>query len=195
MKGKGTPDPPSSDHLLYAALLDRAHKAGLRRISTRLLQAPNEHNRFVAIVMAQVETQAGTFDGIGDASLQNVSGAASTHLIRMAETRAKARALRDAVNLGDARLEADYRRPDRVPDPSTWGPTATPTATSLGPPPSKPGQPRPATPHQLDTIARLCRLTGRQPPTSERLSSAEASDLISQLSKAFHDGQSSGSQT
>src|SRR5579884_1217135 len=122
MKGKGTPDPPSSDHLLYAALLDRAHKAGLRRISTRLLQAPNEHNRFVAIVMAQVETQAGTFDGIGDASLQNVSGAASTHLIRMAETRAKARALRDAVNLGDARLEADYRRPDRVPDRQLGGP-------------------------------------------------------------------------
>lgn len=51
------------------------------------------------------EVRAATFSGIGDASPQNVSRNIVPHLIRMSETRAKARALRDAVNVGATSLE------------------------------------------------------------------------------------------
>jgi hypothetical protein len=45
------------------------------------------------------------FTGIGDAAPNNVTPAMQTCLVRMAETRAKARALRDAVNIGVAAFE------------------------------------------------------------------------------------------
>ena len=45
------------------------------------------------------------FTGIGDASPANVSPRLVPSLIRFAETRAKARALRDATNVGMVALE------------------------------------------------------------------------------------------
>ncbi len=91
--------------VLYAGLLDLAHSQGLRAIRTRLLQVPSEENGQTAIVHAEVDTDRGTFSGIGDASPANVSRAMLTCTIRLAETRAKARALRDAVNVGVAAFE------------------------------------------------------------------------------------------
>jgi hypothetical protein len=93
------------DFCLYAGLLDQAHQEGLKRISTTLIQIPSDANGFVAICHAEVETEKGTFSGIGDASPQNVGKMIVLHLIRMAETRAKARALRDAINVGVTALE------------------------------------------------------------------------------------------
>jgi hypothetical protein len=93
------------DYVLYAGLLDLAHQQGLKAIKTQLVQVPSSDNGQVAICLAEVTTEKGTFTGIGDADPGNVSRMMATALIRMAETRAKARALRDAVNVGMAALE------------------------------------------------------------------------------------------
>ena len=119
----------TKDVVTYPGLLSKAHDEGLVRIRTHLVQAPTEANGLMAIVKAIVETGKGRFDGIGDANPENVNSFIVPHLIRMAETRAKARALRVAVNFGvvsfeelageaveeqwaqDERLRRDVQRP------------------------------------------------------------------------------------
>jgi hypothetical protein len=91
--------------VLYAGLLDLAHERGLKSITTTLVQVPGELNGMMAIVHATVEMEQGTFTGLGDACPTNVTRMMAPHLIRMAETRAKARALRDAVNVGVTAFE------------------------------------------------------------------------------------------
>jgi hypothetical protein len=91
--------------VLYAGLLDEAHENGLKSIHTTLLQVPSDDNGQVAICQAVVETNTGTFTGLGDASPRNVPGPMCECLVRFAETRAKARALRDAVNVAVVALE------------------------------------------------------------------------------------------
>jgi hypothetical protein len=102
-------------YVLFAGLLDEAHAQGLVAIDTDLVQVPDDSNGQVAVTKATVtiekpdrstgEVQQATYSGIGDASPQNVGRNIVPHLIRMSETRAKARALRDAVNVGASSLE------------------------------------------------------------------------------------------
>lgn len=93
-------------YVLYVGLLDEAHNVGLRRIDTAIVQIPNAGNSHVAIVKATVEMNDGrTFSGLGDASPENLERNQRVHALRFAETRAKARALRDATNIGAAALE------------------------------------------------------------------------------------------
>ncbi|KKR49269.1 MAG: hypothetical protein UT86_C0001G0241 [Candidatus Magasanikbacteria bacterium GW2011_GWC2_40_17] len=89
----------------YRGLLARAHEDHLVSIETSLLQYPSETNNQTAVVLAKAATSKGSFTGLGDASPSNVNPMIVPHLIRMAETRAKARALRDAVNIGVVCLE------------------------------------------------------------------------------------------
>lgn len=116
--------------VLYAGLLDEAHSQGLKSIRTKLLQIPNPENGHVAICNAEVETEKGTFTGIGDAAPENVSRLMVPHLIRMAETRAKARALRDSINVGVVALEElgevdDINASTGEGETDRWAPEAT----------------------------------------------------------------------
>ena len=95
----GAADDPK-ENVAYATLLDMAHEEGLKSIETCLVLMPNEENGRLTIVKATVETSKGRFQGIGDADPGSVEERFVPHLIRVAETRAKARALRDAVNCG-----------------------------------------------------------------------------------------------
>lgn len=89
------------EFVTYEGLLNEAHAKGLKSIRTRLVQLPDSSNGQTAVVTAEVELEGGkVFAGIGDANPQNVNSMIAKHLVRMAETRAKARAFRDAVNIG-----------------------------------------------------------------------------------------------
>ena len=111
-------------YVLFQGLLDEAHARGLKGIDTDLVQVPTPENGNVAVVKATVEMEDGrTFSGIGDASPDNVGRGIVPHIIRMAETRAKARALRDAVNVGATALE-ELSDGDDVPTPSVSEPAA-----------------------------------------------------------------------
>lgn len=89
----------------YPGLLSKAHDEGLAQVKTTLLQIPTDENHQTAIAKAVVETSKGRFEALGDANPENVNSFIVPHLIRMAETRAKARALRDAVNIGVVSFE------------------------------------------------------------------------------------------
>jgi hypothetical protein len=114
----------------YEGLLARAHEDGLRSIHTELVQIPSKANGDAAIVRAVVVTGRGTFAGIGDATPGNVNARVTGHLLRVAETRAKARALRDAVNIGLLALEEldevdavdAVAEPPRIERPAPHGP-------------------------------------------------------------------------
>lgn len=93
------------DFVLYAGLLDAAHRNGLSSISTSVYEAPRAENKWTAICQATVVFPWGSYSGIGDAHAENVGRMIQPHIIRMAETRAKARALRDALNVGMAAVE------------------------------------------------------------------------------------------
>jgi len=113
----------------YAELLKIAHDEGLKSIASELLAAPSENNGRLAIVKAVVEVELGRFEALGDADPTSVEERFIPHLIRVAETRAKARALRDAVNCGIVSLEElDGERPiapDRSPGSGAHDPPRT----------------------------------------------------------------------
>ena len=93
------------DFVKFEGLLDLAHRQGLKGVETELIQAPMEGNNYMAIIQARVTTERGTFSGIGDATPKNVNGRIAPHIVRMAETRAVARALRLACNIGMCSVE------------------------------------------------------------------------------------------
>lgn len=124
----------NKDYVLYAGLLDAAHQVdGFRGIETELLSpiplAPDDRPvvrataRFLMVDPstgeAQVDPVTGglvekRFSGIGDAH-HSEKGAPGQAPIRMAETRAKARALRDALNIEAAVDDTDLAAEDSAP--------------------------------------------------------------------------------
>lgn len=127
--------------VLYAGLLSQAHGEGLAKVKTEILQIPTEENGRLAIVKAEVETTKGLFEALGDACPENVDQFLAPHLIRVAETRAKARALRDAVNVGVVSFEElDGVSLDRDSSPGSGAPPASrsPRHAKASPTPARP---------------------------------------------------------
>lgn len=88
-----------SDNIVpYEDLLKAAHKKGIKEVRTEMIQVDFEKKiaLFKAIVIGAKNM---VFEGHGDATPENVkSETIQPHFVRMAETRAKARAMRDYVN-------------------------------------------------------------------------------------------------
>jgi hypothetical protein len=86
----------------FAGLLAMAHEHGLRSLTARFITVEAD--------LATAEATAVFEDGrrfteCGDASPDNVGDKVRPHFARMALTRAKARALRDALNIGMCSVE------------------------------------------------------------------------------------------
>jgi hypothetical protein len=85
----------------YADLISSIQEKGiLKELRTEIVQLPAKENNHLAVVKATVITGMGVFTGLGDASPISVEKEFVPHLLRVAETRAKARALRDALGIG-----------------------------------------------------------------------------------------------
>jgi hypothetical protein len=94
------------DFVLYSGLLDLAHQKNLISMDVELIQYPTKDNDQTAVCKAIAKTATGgPFIDVGDASPLNCNSKVAKHLIRMASTRAKARALRDLTNIGMTALE------------------------------------------------------------------------------------------
>lgn len=93
--------------VFYPELLNAAHELEkeFRGIETDPVQFPNAENHNTAIFTAKVKIGERIFTGTGDANPENVSPEIAKHFIRAAETRAKARALRDALNVPIVAIE------------------------------------------------------------------------------------------
>jgi len=165
--------------VMYAGLLDLAHQTGPFDMISEPVQTPNDANGWTAIFLCRVVFRHGTFTGIGDANPENTSAMVSAHYIRIAETRAKARALRDALNidmvtreeLGDDDQPSDERPSDERPRP---------------PEDSRPvyrGRPDPVSQPQVVLIKRLALRAGKDPGAYDfaTMTKRQASDLITTL--------------
>ncbi|MFA5181460.1 MAG: hypothetical protein WC405_09095 [Syntrophales bacterium] len=94
------------DFALYGGLLDLAHQKNLCLVDVNIIQFPSDENKNTAICKAVVQTLDGKkFSDVGDANPMNCNSKVAKHLIRMASTRAKARAFRDMDNIGMTCLE------------------------------------------------------------------------------------------
>ena len=93
------------EFITYAGLLAVAHDIGLEEMNTTVVQMPTDGNGQTAVIRAIAKGKPGLFTGLGDANPQNVNRKVAKHLLRVAETRAKARALRDFTNIAVVALE------------------------------------------------------------------------------------------
>lgn len=119
-------DRQGKDFVLYAGLLDLVHDLEIASLVVSPVQLPDNDNGQTAIMAATLTLKDGrVFTDVGDANPQNTGKLIAPHLIRMASTRAKARVMRDALNIGVAALEelgdndgdvpAAQPQPTRVP--------------------------------------------------------------------------------
>ena len=89
--------------VLYAGLLDLAHQKKMKALRVKQLIVDWEQKSAYCVVEAifpkQGETIGTIFEGAGSGTQENCGEMTKKHFVEMAHTRAKARALRDALNI------------------------------------------------------------------------------------------------
>jgi hypothetical protein len=199
MKPDQSTHPDTRESIAYAELLKLAHDEGLKSIATELVLQPCEENGRLAIVKATVETKRGHYEGLGDADPGSVDDFLAPHLIRVAETRAKARALRDAVNCGvvsseeldGVSLDRSSRPGPGALAPQSSRPARNGTATthprgngSYRPRSNGNGSPEPMTEGQRRYLFRLMSGQGYQKEAAEnRLKDIFEVSALSEITK------------
>jgi hypothetical protein len=96
-------DKPDDERPLFRDPLSRAHDMGLAHIKTKAISISDPPERravFKVTVTMRIEDELLDFVGHGDCDDKNTHALIAPHYIRMAETRAIARALRWATNEG-----------------------------------------------------------------------------------------------
>jgi hypothetical protein len=94
------------DFVLYPGVLDLGHQEGIKKLEVEAIQLPTKENGQNAICKVILETLDGkVYTDYGDANPLNVNKEVAGHILRVASTRAKARVLRDATNVGMTCLE------------------------------------------------------------------------------------------
>lgn len=108
-------------YVRYGGVLKEALNTGLFSLRAELIQAPTAENGNTAICKAiakfKRDSEIHEFEELGDASPANCAKMVSNALIRMAATRAKGRALRDAVGHGESLAEELCDLTPGPPDP------------------------------------------------------------------------------
>lgn len=95
------------EFVLYNGLISLGKEKGIKSLTSRILQYPSAENNNTIIVESTLvgfeeingEMQEVTYTGIGDANTGNCNKMVGQHFIRMADTRAKGRALRDYLGI------------------------------------------------------------------------------------------------
>ena len=126
------------DFILYGGLLELARQRGLKRLEVDIIQIPSASNGNHGVCSARLEAEDGsTYREVGDASPDNVNGNIVPHILRMAATRAKARALRDFTGVDMVSFEEVGELQDEAPqDKEDIGPSPGGTkANEVGLPP------------------------------------------------------------
>jgi hypothetical protein len=83
----------------YRGLLVEAHRLGVSGIRVRALQLPSPANGQRAVCEARVTAPAGEFTALGEAWPGSAARGDATTLLLLAQLRARARALCEALNL------------------------------------------------------------------------------------------------
>lgn len=106
-KSKFVKNLQGKEFMTYNGLIALAKEKGIKSMTSRILQFPSAENNNTVIIEAVVvgyEEVNGTstevtYTGIGDANVGNCNKQVGQHFIRMADTRAKGRALRDFLGI------------------------------------------------------------------------------------------------
>jgi hypothetical protein len=193
------------EFVTYPGLLALAHELGLEEIHTTIIQMPTDANGQTVVIRAVAKGKPGLYTGIGDASPLNTNRKVARHLIRVAETRAKARALRDLCNINLVALE-ELGGDEDLDDERREAP-----ATSIGrhhtPQGAANGQPRrtvPATDPQRRALFRRAYELGYEGRDAagflaqrlgvdiERATREQASKLLDELAAEERRGRANG---
>lgn len=125
------------DFITFPGLLAEAHAQGLVAIDTNLINN-DMNNPVVKATVTMKDPDAGpgssgvkSFTGYGDANTNNVAKKVAGALLRMAETRAVARALRFACNIDMTALEELGGDGADIPEVPTKSIKATPVKAAV----------------------------------------------------------------